>query len=411
MVTYKPLEAMMFTKIIPAFLLPVGVLFALPLVSETLQLARRTRRSARGRRWMNDARPEAAADRQRLLFLVPAHNEERSIAECVESVMVMEADRSEARIIVVADNCSDATASRASAAGADLLERFEPGSPGKPQAIAWALDQLDLATFDCVVVLDADTRVDPGFADAIARTGPLRNAAVQSFNGIGNSTASWLTRLGDLSVKVRYEGTFLHKPEAGLTCPLSNGISLGVGLLERHGWPAESLTECWELYARYTAGGEEVRFAPDARAFSEESDTLQKSSTRRRRWALGRWDVLQRYWGSIVFSRKIGIHQKIDAIAELSSFGPVLQTTLAGTAAAGLLMIPSPIARGTAIVFLFSTLPTIGWTAAVWARQPDRRELARDFLRLPFYAFWRLGLAGLTVATGSERTWRRSPRE
>ncbi len=42
-------------------------------------------------------------------------------------------------IIVVADNCNDATAERARAAGATVWERVDEELPGKGQAIAWAL--------------------------------------------------------------------------------------------------------------------------------------------------------------------------------------------------------------------------------------------------------------------------------
>src|SRR5690242_5511850 len=87
----------------------VGVLW-LPLLSELLSLL------ARGR-----ARPgvdQILQQMPRLLFLVPAHDEERMVAACARSLVQMQYPASRRRIIVIADNCSDATARLAREQGA-----------------------------------------------------------------------------------------------------------------------------------------------------------------------------------------------------------------------------------------------------------------------------------------------------
>ncbi|HTD84624.1 MAG TPA: glycosyltransferase, partial [Gemmatimonadaceae bacterium] len=80
----------------------------------------------------------------RLLFLVPAHNEQLHIAGCVQSLREMSYPGSAVEIVVIADNCSDATATIVRGLGVPCLERVDPKFPGKPRAIAWALDQFDL---------------------------------------------------------------------------------------------------------------------------------------------------------------------------------------------------------------------------------------------------------------------------
>src|SRR4051812_37569669 len=57
----------------------------------------------------------------RFLVLIPAHDEERVIGDCLAAIA---ADRRPGdRVVVVADRCEDATAQIARAAGADVLER------------------------------------------------------------------------------------------------------------------------------------------------------------------------------------------------------------------------------------------------------------------------------------------------
>ena len=60
------------------------------------------------------------------------------------------------QIIVVADNCTDATAQVARDAGVTVWERHDAVRRGKPYAIAWAVEQLDLVANDGVVIIDAD---------------------------------------------------------------------------------------------------------------------------------------------------------------------------------------------------------------------------------------------------------------
>ncbi len=124
--------------------------------------------------------------------------------------------------------------------------------------------------------------VDADLADALAAAGDLRDVAVQAYFGLSNERDSWLSLLAGLLARVRYEGQYRLKALAGLNCPLTgNGMCLGVGLLARAGWAADALTENWELYARYTALGERIRFAPTARLHSQEARTLRQSATQR----------------------------------------------------------------------------------------------------------------------------------
>lgn len=101
--------------------------------------------------------------------LIPAHNEAGSIGATLDSLGVQ--DPAPDRIVVVADNCTDATESVARAHGADVFT-----TKGNTKKKAGALNQalrtlLDgLGDNDVVMCMDADTVLDEGFlASAIQR--------------------------------------------------------------------------------------------------------------------------------------------------------------------------------------------------------------------------------------------------
>ena len=104
-----------------------------------------------------------------LLVIIPAHNEELDIeGTCSGIRMVAAEDGVNTRIVVIADNCSDATAKRAARAHVEVLERQDPDRRGKGYALAWAIERLCKTAWDGLVVLDADARIDAGFFKVIA---------------------------------------------------------------------------------------------------------------------------------------------------------------------------------------------------------------------------------------------------
>ena len=95
--------------------------------------------------------------------IILAHNEAGVIESAVRSVCRV-LDPQDA-VYVIADNCRDATADRASIAGAYVRERLTGGSDGKGAALKWFVDQAGdlLERYDLALILDADNQVPPGF--------------------------------------------------------------------------------------------------------------------------------------------------------------------------------------------------------------------------------------------------------
>jgi cellulose synthase/poly-beta-1,6-N-acetylglucosamine synthase-like glycosyltransferase len=97
-----------------------------------------------------------------LTVLIPAHNEAVSLPSTLASLIAQ--SQPPQRIIVVADNCTDATADIARTAGVEILETVR-NSQKKAGALNQALKQLlpGQGDNDLVMVMDADTLLDDGF--------------------------------------------------------------------------------------------------------------------------------------------------------------------------------------------------------------------------------------------------------
>lgn len=390
--------------IIVVAMIPVILLLLLPLVSEALSLGRQLFGPAH--------RLPASGGEARLVFLVPAHNEAGMIAACAASLVAMEYPVALRRIVVIADNCSDQTADLARAAGAECFERTAPTEGGKPRALAWVIDQLDLSAWDACVVIDADTVVTSGFARALAALMPLRDRAVQAYFGPMNEMETGLTRLAGVLARVRYEVTYPLKARVGLNCPLTgNGMCLGAALLADGGWRHFSITENWELYADYTARGIPIDYAGDALLRSHEAPTMGQGATQRNRWMAGRLHVLGDYWRALAGSPHIGLPQKLDAFAELAGLSPILHVVMALTIASlSAWLLASPASILFIVAPAASLLPLTLAVIVVLVRHPEPWRTLAAFGVLPFYAVWRALTAIRTLFSLNDRTWRKTER-
>src|SRR5690606_13343081 len=100
-------------------------------VSVELVAAWAHRAGWRGRsRW---SRAHVGAGGVRTAVLMPAHNEEATIGGVLDALVPLLGERD--RVLVVADNCTDATATIARAHGAEVIERESERERGKGYAL------------------------------------------------------------------------------------------------------------------------------------------------------------------------------------------------------------------------------------------------------------------------------------
>lgn len=117
-----------------------------------------------------------------ITVLVPAHNEEDCIGATIASLQSQRPPPE--RIIVVADNCTDATVAIAQEAGVEVFETVE-NRHKKAGALNQALKEIlpDRGDNDLVMVMDADTVLDDGFlAEAMRRA--THDRALMAIGGL-----------------------------------------------------------------------------------------------------------------------------------------------------------------------------------------------------------------------------------
>ena len=348
----------------------------------------------------------------RLVLLIPAHNEALLIGRCVASLKAQDHPAGTVMIVVVADNCTDETAALAERAGATVLRRVDPIHRGKGYAIGWALTQLDWASRDAVVVLDADTTIDGDYYQRLAELMPLQNKALQCYDGLSNEMENWLTRLGGILTRNRYDLALPLKQAAGLRIPLTgDGTLVGRQVLKRHGWRSDGLTEGWDLYTRLTLSGEHVELAGAARIYAQEARSLDQAGSQRARWTAGRASVLRENWKKILTSGAISWHQKLDLLAELSAPGPVLTISigLIGLSVSAM-WGASPVRYLLACAFAAPLLHQATFTLISVVRHPQPSAVLASAVRLPLYAIWRLALAARLLLGGKPKEWARTAR-
>jgi len=383
-------------------LVGVVAVILLPVVSEILCLLVS---------WRRVVPVKARLEMPRLLFLVPAHNEELLITNCVRSLVGLAYPGSHRRVVVVADNCNDNTARLAREQGAETMERNDPSAPGKPRALAWALAQIDLTKWDACVIVDADSTVAPTFALGLGELAPLNDIVFQPNNWVLNEFENWLTRLGGLLGRCRFNVTYPLKQSAGLNCPISNGMGFGTNVLMRDGWRSFSITEDTELYAVYTAEGVKLRHAPAANLYSQEAHSLPQGAIQRRRWIAGRVHIIREWAPRLLRSKKIGWRQKLDALVELALPAPVLHLLVAGgVIAAALLGVGGKPGVWIAFAAVASLSGIVVTTLTALWHHPRPWSTLASFVMLPVYAAWRLVVVLRTVVTVRDTRWQRTAR-
>ena len=86
---------------------------------------------------------DANAPPVRFVVLFPAHNEALILGEVLEGLRILDYPQDSYRILVIADNCTDETATIALQKGVMVWERENPEERGKGYALQWAIDRLN----------------------------------------------------------------------------------------------------------------------------------------------------------------------------------------------------------------------------------------------------------------------------
>lgn len=270
----------------------------------------------------------------RFAILVPAHNEEMLIGTICKSLQEVDYPKDYYVVYIIGDNCTDNTANIAATHGLHVLQRNDSANAGKGQALAWALQQIDLDLFDAVFIVDADNYVDGNILAELNRLVNAGEQAIQCYNAVGNREDSWFTQLLYVSRTISNQLYHEAKYRLGLSSYLmGNGLCFRADLLKNKGWTAFSTGEDWEYYTQLVDEGVMIGFAANAKVFHQESKTLNQATSQRLRWSSGRFSIARTLGVRLLLK---GIKEKkwrtIDASFPLllPNYSLLINLTLAG---------------------------------------------------------------------------------
>jgi cellulose synthase/poly-beta-1,6-N-acetylglucosamine synthase-like glycosyltransferase len=227
--------------------------------------------------------------------IVPAHNEASVIERTVSSLRKIDWPADRFRVWVIADNCTDATASLARGSGAEVLERANSMLRGKGYALDFAFGASRTRGWaDAVVVVDADAEVSENLLSAFAARLEAGIHAVQAHYGILNPFASWRTRLITIAKASFHIVRSRARERLRVSCGIrGNGWCVTHELLTRIPYQAYSLTEDLEFGIQLGLAGYRVAYADEAHSNAEMVTDEKVAGVQRRRWEDGRFQLIR----------------------------------------------------------------------------------------------------------------------
>ena len=232
----------------------------------------------------------APSNKTKTIVVVPAHNEETSIARTLDSIKKCHGNFD---IVVIADNCTDKTGSIATNLGIRAFIRNDPNKRGKNFALNYAFERLLSEGYDYFIVVDADSIVEANLVTTIQTSFANGADAVQVRYGVLNPNQSIRTRLMNIALMafnfLRPKGRFRLGFSAGI---LGNGFALNRKVLLNVPYNTNSIVEDLAYHLRLVEKGYTVWFNGDSSVCAEFPLTSQGSNSQRARWEGGRFRLI-----------------------------------------------------------------------------------------------------------------------
>ncbi len=314
-----------------------------------------------------------------LTVIVPAYNEEKVVVETVRSILqgdhsAFAADGLE--ILIVDDGSRDATFANARAAFANqpLVRIYTKPNGGKASAINFGLAQ---ARGDVVVIIDADTILDPAALPLLARH--FEDPAIGAVAGnakVGNRI-NLITRFQSLEyiTSQNLDRRAFEAINAIGVVPGAIGAWRRTALAAIRGFATDTLAEDADATIALQRRGWRVRYEPDAIARTEAPETLAAFLKQRLRWMSGTLQAAYKHRSALTQSgsRRLGWTLLPNVLVFQVFFpliSPVMDVLFAASLVAGglsLIMHPgaaAPSGLGQSILFYapFQTIELAGAT-------------------------------------------------
>jgi cellulose synthase/poly-beta-1,6-N-acetylglucosamine synthase-like glycosyltransferase len=228
----------------------------------------------------------------RLAVLIPAHDEEAVIEMTLRTLIPTMPPGS--RVLVVADNCTDATAAIARRNGAEVVERCDSDRRGKGFALDFGIRHLAIHPPQAVVFLDADCRVAPETVGLLAAVAHATGRPVQGLNLCeADPRGGAMQTISGLAFRFKNLVRALGLARLADTCHLTGtGMALPWPLAEQVRLADDNVVEDMQLGIDLALAGRAPLLVPSARVDSPLPQQRAAARTQRTRWEHGHLKTL-----------------------------------------------------------------------------------------------------------------------
>jgi cellulose synthase/poly-beta-1,6-N-acetylglucosamine synthase-like glycosyltransferase len=343
-------------------------------------------------------------------ILVPAHNEELLIERTVTALRHSIA--SSTRILVVADNCTDNTATRAKDAGGQVVVRTEPLLHGKGHALAFGRDRLRSDPPDVVIVLDADCQLRPGSDHCLASAVRRTNEVAQATNLVVSAAdASPLVQISNFAMLVKnvVRARGMERIGGGILL-FGTGMAFPWAIFERAPLASSDIVEDMQLALWLARRGVRVHLEEGALVTSEGAD-LQDSAEQRRRWEHGFLKTAVSNAIPLVACGSARRSRYMVALGMHLLVPPLALLLLMSSLVFGLLLVSALWLSLWGPLYFLGTLMAVaaGMLLLAWAMEGTAVLRLPALLAIPFYALWKVPIY-VGFFTARQGSWNRTTR-
>jgi len=337
---------------------------------------------------------ETKSPRPKIAVLIPAYNEAAGIAATISTILPqLTADD---RLLVIADNCTDATAEIARNCGASAIERQDTQRKGKGYALDFGLESIASHPPEVVIMVDADCICQPDSIEKLARVAVDSNRPVQATylmeqppNPTPKDSISALAFL--VKNLVRPSGL----KQLGFPSLLTGtGMPFPWSIIRSVSLASSNIVEDMQMSLDLAIAGHPTVFCPEARVTGCLPQQQQAAKSQRTRWEHGHIQTLLTQTPRLATASVEQQRFDLMAIALDLSVPPLSLLVAIWLAAFAVSILAATIGTSPipAILLGVQGLLILVSIVSAWAKFGRADISGATLLSVPFYILWKIPL-------------------
>lgn len=259
-----------------------------------------------------------ASELNRYGVLIPARNEQKVIAQLIDSIKKQDYPSELIDIFVIADNCTDNTAMVAKNAGAIVYERFDNEKKGKGYALNYVLNKIFTEykdrNYKGFFLFDADNLLSKDFVIKMNDAVNEGYKIITGYRAPKNYGQNWIAA-GSGMIYLE-QSRLEHRARTKLhTQTHISGTGFYVDyelLVSQGGWPYTTLTEDLEFSHANVLKGQKIIQCFDAVFYDEQPAKFKDMINQRVRWVRGNYICMKlfslKYFKNLITKRQFAAH-------------------------------------------------------------------------------------------------------